>query len=211
MHQHTVALRLHKSIGYFELEHPGRVTHNFTRERWTQLAEIQGIETVSGSLTMRCQEESKATAGFWYTWLNDAFAKLSGLEPFPIIDTPNVTESHRLPYIERPLATFTSLAHIVRGRHMVEFKRRYGLEGLATGLDVDHTWSPTMTQAWGLPILMDPRLCGIPGKWVWFLRNLRTTKTFCTNTITTGTFALGSTTSPVCALFTKRTWRGNRH
>ena len=67
MHQHTVALRLKKIIGYFELENPNRVTHNFTGQRWTQLAEIQGIESVSGSLTMRCQEESKATAGFWYT------------------------------------------------------------------------------------------------------------------------------------------------
>jgi hypothetical protein len=45
---------------------------------------------------------------------------------------------------------------------MVEFKKRYGLEGASNGLDVTHDWSPTMTPAWGLPILMDPRLNGIP-------------------------------------------------
>ena len=162
MHQHTVALRLKKVIGYFELENPARVTHNFTGQRWTELAEIQAIESVSGGLTMRCQEESKATAGFWYTWLDTAFGKLSGRLPFKMIDTNNVTASPRLPYIDRPLAQFKSLSHIVRGRHMVEFKKRYGLEGLANGLDVNHEWSPTMTEAWGLPILMDPRLCGIP-------------------------------------------------
>ena len=47
---------------------------------------------------------------------------------------------------------------------MVEFKKRYGLEGLNNGLDVTFDWSPTMTPAWGLPILMDPRLNGIPNK-----------------------------------------------
>ena len=47
---------------------------------------------------------------------------------------------------------------------MVEFKKRYGLEGLNNGLDVTYDWSPTMTPAWGLPILMDPRLNGIPNK-----------------------------------------------
>jgi hypothetical protein len=45
---------------------------------------------------------------------------------------------------------------------MVEFKKRYGLEGLSNGLDVTHNWRPTMTTAWGFPILMDPRLCAIP-------------------------------------------------
>ena len=34
---------------------------------------------------------------------------------------------------------------------MVEFKKRYGLEGASNGLDVTHDWSPTMTPAWGLP------------------------------------------------------------
>ena len=47
---------------------------------------------------------------------------------------------------------------------MVEFKKRYGLEGSSNGLDVTHDWSPTMTPAWGLPILMDPRLNGIPNR-----------------------------------------------
>jgi hypothetical protein len=47
---------------------------------------------------------------------------------------------------------------------MVEFKKRYGLEGLNNGLDVTYDWSPTMTPVWGLPILMDPRLNGIPNK-----------------------------------------------
>ena len=47
---------------------------------------------------------------------------------------------------------------------MVEFKKRYGLEGVSNGLDVTHDWSPTMTPAWGLPILMDPRLNGIPNR-----------------------------------------------
>ena len=55
MHQHTVALRLKKTIGYFELENPQRVTHNFVGDRWIELAEIQAIESVSGGLTMKCQ------------------------------------------------------------------------------------------------------------------------------------------------------------
>jgi hypothetical protein len=55
MHQHTVALRLKKVIGYFELENPERVTHNFVGDRWIELAEIQAIESVSGGLTMKCQ------------------------------------------------------------------------------------------------------------------------------------------------------------
>jgi hypothetical protein len=55
MHQHTVALRLKKVIGYFELENPHRVTHNFVGDRWIELAEIQAIESVSGGLTMKCQ------------------------------------------------------------------------------------------------------------------------------------------------------------
>ena len=55
MHQHTVALRLKKVIGYFELENPQRVTHNFVGDRWIELAEIQAIESVSGGLTMKCQ------------------------------------------------------------------------------------------------------------------------------------------------------------
>jgi hypothetical protein len=55
MHQHTIALRLKKVIGYFELENPQRVTHNFVGDRWIELAEIQAIESVSGSLTMKCQ------------------------------------------------------------------------------------------------------------------------------------------------------------
>jgi hypothetical protein len=45
---------------------------------------------------------------------------------------------------------------------MVEFKKRYGLEGSSNGLDVTHNWSPTLTEAWGLPILMDRRLNGVP-------------------------------------------------
>ena len=81
-----------------------------------------------------------------------------------MIDTNNVTASHILPYIDRSLSQFKSLSHIVRGRHMVEFKKRYGLEGSANGLDVTHDWSPTMTEAWGLPILMDPRLNGVPNR-----------------------------------------------
>jgi hypothetical protein len=81
-----------------------------------------------------------------------------------MIDTNNVTASHILPYIDRPLSQFKSLSHIVRGRQMVEFKNRYGLEGSTNGLDVTHDWSPTMTEAWGLPILMDPRLNGVPNR-----------------------------------------------
>jgi hypothetical protein len=111
-----------------------------------------------------CQEEHKATAGYWYRWLDEAFGKLSGRLPFKIIDTNNVTASPNLPFIDRPLSQFKSLSHIVRGRHMVEFKKRYGLEGSSNGLDVTHDWSPTMTPAWGLPILMDPRLNGIPNR-----------------------------------------------
>ena len=43
-------------------------------------------------------------------------------------------------------------------------EKRYGLEGASNGLDVTHDWSPTMTLGWGLPILMDPRLNGIPNR-----------------------------------------------
>ncbi len=59
MYQHTVALRLKKVIGYFELENPDRVTHNFVGDRWIELAEIQAIESVSGGLTMKCQVYAK--------------------------------------------------------------------------------------------------------------------------------------------------------
>jgi len=57
-----------------------------------------------------------------------------------------------------------ALSIIVRGRHEVEFKRRYGLSGDKTGLDVDKDWQPTMTPAFGLPILLDPRLCNMTPK-----------------------------------------------
>ena len=118
--------------------------------------------TLNDNTICPVQEEQKATAGFWYKWLDDAFGKLSGRIPFHIVDTHKVTESSHLPYVVRPLSEFRNLSHVVRGRHMVEFKRRYGLEGLNNGLDVTHTWRPTMTTAWGFPILMDPRLCNIP-------------------------------------------------
>ena len=62
MHQHTIALRLKKTIGYYELENPALVCHTFTGHRWTELAEIQAIETVSGSLTMRCQVSASTHA-----------------------------------------------------------------------------------------------------------------------------------------------------
>jgi hypothetical protein len=46
----------------------------------------------------------------------------------------------------------------------MEFKRRFGLSGDLTGMDVDMDWRPTMTPAFGLPILLDPRLNNVTTK-----------------------------------------------
>jgi hypothetical protein len=52
----------------------------------------------------------------------------------------------------------------VRQRHQIEFKRRFGLSGDVTGFDVESDWKPTMTPAYGLPILLDPRLNNVTSK-----------------------------------------------
>ena len=52
----------------------------------------------------------------------------------------------------------------MRERHQIESKRRFGLLGDVTGFDVDSEWKQTMTPAYGLPILLDPRLSNVTTK-----------------------------------------------
>jgi hypothetical protein len=93
-----------------------------------------------------------------------AFGTLAGRLPMPLVDVDNMTASPHLPMVLRNVDTFRPLSQIVRGRHQVEFKRRFGLSGDKTGMDVDDNWRPTMTPAFGLPIMLDPRLNNIPQK-----------------------------------------------
>jgi hypothetical protein len=164
MHQHTWAIRMNASIRKLALTEPTKALHDFQGHRWQELNEIQAIEQLTGSLTMKCQMENVATAGYWYYWLDKAFGTLAGRLPLEIVDMDNIEPSPRLATVPRNPESFRSLSQIVRGRHQVEFKRRYGLLGDKTGLDVDINWRPTMTPAFGLPILLDPRLNNTPSK-----------------------------------------------
>jgi hypothetical protein len=164
MHQHTWALRMGKTIMDLGSAEPMKARHDFTGPRWTELQEIQAIEQLTGSLTMKCQMENVASAGYWFYWLEKAFATLAGRLPMAVVDVDRIGKSPRLPTVMRDPNTFRALSQLVRGRHQVEFKRRFGLTGDKTGLDVANDWRPTMTPAFGLPIMLDPRMNNIPTK-----------------------------------------------
>ena len=163
--------RLHrlKWGGVFFVLHTDLTAHNPTHFhtmflRWQELQEIHALEQLAGSLTMKCQTEQVATAGYWYHWLDTCFGILAGRLPLAIVDMDNITTSPKLPTILRNPDTFRPLPTLVRQRHQTEFKRRFGLTGDVTGLDVHLDWRPTMTPAYGLPILLDPRLNNVSTK-----------------------------------------------
>ena len=164
MHQHTWALRMSKAIRTIQLEHPSEAQHDFTGGRWKELQEIHALEQLSGGLTMKCQTEQVATAGYWYHWLDTTFGVLAGRLPLSVVDMDNVGASPKLPMVLRNPDSFQPLPSVVRQRHQTEFKRRFGLTGDISGMDVDVDWRPTMTPAFGLPILLDPRLNNVTSK-----------------------------------------------
>ncbi len=123
-----------------------------------------------------CFRSTHRGRSFCNRWLDEALGKLSGRLPFKMIDTNNAA-SPNLPYIDRPLSQFKSLSHIVRGRHMIEFEKRYSLEGSSNGLDVTHDWSPTMAEAWGVYLYSWTQDSMVfPIGWAWCLHIWRITK-----------------------------------
>lgn len=164
MHQHTWAIRMCRAIRLIEFKYPNRCQHNFKGNRWQELVEIHALEELAGGLTMKCQTENVATAGYWFHWLDNAFGVLAGRLPMSVVDVDNIAKSPTLPMILRDPDHFLPLPTLVRERHQVEFKRRFGLLGDRTGFDVDSEWKPTMTPAYGLPILLDPRLNNVTTK-----------------------------------------------
>jgi hypothetical protein len=153
-----------KAIRTLGLQHPTKCVHDFKGNRWQELQEIHALEQLSGGLTMKCQTENVATAGYWYHWLDTAFGVLAGRLPLAVVDMDNMTAETRLPTVLRNPDNFRPLPTLVRKRHQMEFKRRFGLSGDLTGMDVDMDWRPTMTPAFGLPILLDPRLNNVTTK-----------------------------------------------
>ncbi len=93
---------------------------------------------------MKCQTENVATAGYWFHWLDNAFGVLAGRLPMSVVDVDNIAKSPTLPMILRGPDHFLPLPTLVRERHQIEFKRRFGLSGDRTGFDVDCEWKPTM-------------------------------------------------------------------
>lgn len=164
MHQHTWAIRMSRAIRMIELQQPLKCQHNFKGGRWQELVEIHALEQLAGGLTMKCQTENVANAGYWFHWLDNAFGILAGRLPISVVDVDKIGKSPTLPMILRDPDHFLPLPTIVRDRHQVEFKRRFGLSGDASGFDVDCDWKPTMTPAYGLPILLDPRLNNVTTK-----------------------------------------------
>jgi hypothetical protein len=164
MHQHTWAIRMSRAIRLIKLLHPHRCQHNFQGNRWTEFVEIHALEQLAGGLTMKCQTENVANAGYWFHWLDNAFGVLAGRLPISVVDVDNIAKSPILPLILRDPDEFLPLPTLVRERHQMEFKRRFGLSGDVTGCDVDSEWKPTMTPAYGLSILLDPRLNNVTTK-----------------------------------------------
>ena len=153
-----------RAIRLIKILHPHRCQHNFQGNRWTELVEIHALEQLAGGLTMKCQTENVANAGHWFHWLDNAFGVLAGRLPISVVDTDNIAKSPIMPLMLRDPDHFLPLPTLVRERHQMEFKRRFGLSGNATGCDVDSEWKPTMTPAYGLPILLDPRLNNVTTK-----------------------------------------------
>ena len=164
MHQHTWAIRMSRAIQLIQLIHPNRCNHNFKGNRWIELVEIHALEQLAGGLTMKCQTENVANAGYWFHWLDNAFGVLAGRLPISVVDVDKIAKSPILPLMLRDPDDFLPLPTLVRQRHQIEFKRRFGLSGDKTGFDVDCEWKPTMTKAYGLPILLDPRLNNVTTK-----------------------------------------------
>jgi hypothetical protein len=158
MHQHTWAIRMSRAIRMIELTHPNKCQHNFKGGRWQELIEIHALEELAGGLTMKCQTENVANAGFWFHWLDNAFGILAGRLPMSVVDVDKIARSPISPTVMRDPDHFLPLPTLVRQRHQIEFKRRFGLTGDITGFDVRSEWKPTMIPAYGLPILLDPRL-----------------------------------------------------
>ena len=75
------------------------MVHEFKGNRWQDLQEILAIEQLAGSLTMRCQTENVATAGYWYHWLDNCFGVLAGtlLYPYTRLLYLLLTSYHLLP------------------------------------------------------------------------------------------------------------------
>jgi hypothetical protein len=164
MHQHTWAIRMSRAIQLIPLIHPNKCHHNFKGNRWIELVEIRALEQLAGGLTMKCQTENVANAGYWFHWLDNAFGVLAGRLPISVVDVDKIAKSPILPLMLRDPDDFLPLPTLVRQRHQIEFKRRFGLSGDKTGFDVDSEWKPTMTKAYGLPILLDPRLNNVTTK-----------------------------------------------
>ena len=111
-----------------------------------------------------CSKNVGFVLQIWFHWLDNAFGILAGRLPISVVDVDKIGKSPTLPMILRDPDHFLPLPTIVRDRHQVEFKRRFGLSGDASGFDVDCDWKPTMTPAYGLPILLDPRLNNVTTK-----------------------------------------------
>ena len=153
-----------RAIRMLEITQPVKCKHNFKGARWQELIEIHALEELAGGLTMKCQTENVANAGYWFHWLDNAFGMLAGRLPMSVVDVDKITKDPKLPMTARDPDIFLPLPTLVRQRHQIEFKRRFGLSGDVTGFDVESNWKPTMTPAYGLPILLDPRLNNVTSK-----------------------------------------------
>ena len=78
------------------------------------------------------QTEGKAYAAFWWYWLHDSFQRLAGKAPLMVVDIDSPypdpkqapTNLKHFKRIERKIEECRPLSNNVRGRQMVEFKRR---------------------------------------------------------------------------------------
>jgi hypothetical protein len=153
-----------RAIRMIEIQYQNKCKHNFREGRWQELVEIHALEELAGGLTMKCKTENVANAGYWFHWLDNAFGILAGRLPMSVVDVHKIGKSPCLPMMLRDPDDFLPLPTLVRQRHQMEFKRHFGLSGDATGGDVKSDWRPTMTPAYDLPILLDPRLNNVTTK-----------------------------------------------
>ncbi len=132
-----------RAIRMIEIQHQNKCKHNFREGRWQELVEIHALEELAGGLTMKCQTENVANAGYWFHWLDNAFGILAGRIPMSVVDVHNIGKSPCLPMMLRDPDDFLPLPTLVRQRHQMEFKRRFGLSGDATG---GRNWWHTASQ-----------------------------------------------------------------
>ena len=93
------------------------------------------------------QTEGKGYAAFWWFWLQESFERLSGAAPLMVLDlTQEYTNPKEVPThvknfrrVPRAMDDCRRLSNSVRGRQMVEFKRRYSVTALS------HFSLPSMT------------------------------------------------------------------